>query len=67
MKYLIHWKVEHDIYMRENLENVKEVIVEFERSLSVEIRRQEKLDIVEEKSFRREELLEKYIKKILYK
>ena len=53
--------------MRENLENVKEVIVEFERSLSVEIRRQEKLDIVEEKSFRREELLEKYIKKILYK
>jgi len=59
--------VEHDIWERkEDLENAKEVI-EFERKLSAEMRRQEKLDIIEERNFRREELSEKYITKILYR
>jgi len=59
--------VEHDIWERkEDLENAKEV-VEFERKLSAEMRRQEKLDIIEERNFRREELSEKYITKILYR
>ena len=35
-------------------------------TMSVEVRKQEKLDLVKEKNFRREELLEKYIAKILY-
>ena len=51
----------------EDLENTKEVVVEFERRLNTEIRRQEKLDIAEERDFRREELLEKYMVKILYR
>jgi len=34
--------------------------------MSVEVRKQEKLDLVKERNFRREELLEKYIAKILY-
>jgi len=55
--------VEHDIWERkEDLENAKEV-VKFERKLSAEMRRQEKLDIIEERNFRREELSEKYITK----
>jgi len=49
------------------LENTKEVVVEFERKLNTEIRRQEKLDIAEERDFRREELSEKYMVKILYR
>jgi len=39
---------------------------EFERRMNVEVRRQEKLDIVKEKDFRRGELLEKYMVKMLY-
>jgi len=35
--------------------------------MSAEVRRQKKLDIVEEKDFRRRELLRKYIAKMLYK
>ncbi len=38
---------------------------EFEGRMNVEVRRQEKLDIMEEKDFRREELLGKYTAKIL--
>jgi len=33
----------------------------FEERLSIEIKKQEKLDIVEEKDFRREKLLGKYM------
>ena len=39
---------------------------EFEERMSAEIRRQEKLDRMEEKNFRRGELPEKYTAKILY-
>ena len=41
------------------------MVAEFEERLSIEVRRQEKLYLVEEQNFRRE-LLEKYITKMLY-
>ena len=34
--------------------------------MNVEVRRQEKLDMVEEKDFRKRKLLEKYMAKMLY-
>ena len=40
---------------------------EFEGRMSVEIRKQEKLDKIEEKDLRREELLGKHTAKILYR
>ena len=52
---------------KEDLENIKEVAAEFEGRLNAEVRRQEKLDIVEERDFRRGELLEKYTSKMLYR
>jgi len=70
VKYLVQWKrfmAKYDIWEREeDLENVK-VVVEFERRLNVEVRRQEKLDMAEERNFRREKLLGKYTVKMLYK
>ena len=39
---------------------------EFKGRMNVEVRRQEKLDMVEEKDFRRGELVEKYMAKMLY-
>ena len=51
----------------EDLENTKELVAEFEGKMSTKVRRQEKLDMVEEKNFRREELLEKYTAKMLYR
>ena len=41
-------------------------MAEFKRRMNAEIRRQEKFNLVEEKDFRRGELLEKYIVKMLY-
>jgi len=59
--------VEHDIWeRREDLGNVREVLEEFERRMNTEVRRQEKLDIAEEKDFRRGELPEKFMAKMLY-
>jgi len=59
---------EHDIWEREeNLGNTREAIEKFERRMSTEVRKQEKLDIIEEKNFRREELPEKYTMKMLYR
>ena len=46
--------------------SMKEVVVEFEGRLSVEVRRHEKLDMVEERNFRKGELLENYMANILY-
>ena len=48
------------------MEKIKEVVAEFVGRLSVEVKKQEKLNIVEERNFRREKLLEKYTAKILY-
>ena len=51
-KYLVHWKgfmVEHDIWeRREDLGNAKEVLEEFKGRMDTEVRRQEKIDRVEE-------------------
>ena len=40
--------------------------MEFEERMSIEVRRQEKLDMAEEKDFRRGELSGKYMAKMLY-
>jgi len=67
----VEWKgftVEHDSWEKEeDLENTKELVAEFERRMNLEVRRQEKLDIAEEKDFRREELPGKYIARMLYR
>jgi len=49
------------------LENAKEVVAEFEKRVNAEVRRQEKIDRIEERYLRRGELSEKYIVKILYR
>ena len=70
IKYLVQQKgfiADNDSWKREeDLENVKEVVVEFKEKVNTKIRRQEKLNIVEERDFRRGELPGKYITKILY-
>jgi len=58
---------EHDIWeRREDLENARKVLEEFKGRMNAEVRRQEKLDMAEEKDFRKGELLGKFIAKILY-
>ena len=68
MKYLVKWKgfmVKNDSQKREeNLKNTKKLVKEFERE--IEVKRQEKLEMEEEKDFRRVELLGRYIAKLLY-
>ena len=39
----------------------------FKGRINIEVRRQERLDMVEERDFRRGELLEKFIAKMLYR
>jgi len=59
---------EHDIWeRREDLGNTREVLEEFEGRMNTEVRRQEKLDMAEEKNFRREELPGKFMAKMLYR
>jgi len=48
------------------LGKVEEVLEEFEGRMNAEVRRQEKLDIKEEKDFRRGELPGKFMAKMLY-
>ena len=58
---------ERDIWERkENLKNAEEALDEFERRMSAEVRRQERIDMVEERDFRRGELLGKFIARMLY-
>jgi len=45
---------------------MKEAVVEFEGRMSAEVRRQEKLDRIEERDFRRGNLPGKYTARILY-
>ena len=70
-KYLVRWKgftAEHDTWERkEDLGNAREVLEEFEGRRNAEVRRQEKLDMEEEKNFRRGELLGKFTAKMLYR
>ena len=49
------------------MENAKEAVAVFKRRLNVEVIKQEKLNLVEKRDFRREELLEKYTVKMLYR
>ena len=49
------------------MENTKEIVAEFEERMNAEVRRQKKLDIVEEKDFRSRELPWMYITKMLYR
>ena len=59
--------VEGDIWERkENLKNMEEALEEFKGRMSVEVRRQERIDIAEERDFRRGELPGKFMAKILY-
>ena len=61
VKYLVHWKifiVEHNIYKRKkDLENTKKIVAKYEKRMSIEVRRQEKLEMEEEQDFRRGELV----------
>ena len=70
IKYLVQWKeftAEHNSWEKEeNLENTKESVAKFEKRINAEVRRQEKLDLAEERDFRREELPGKYMAKILF-
>ena len=69
-KYLVRWKgfmAKEDIWERkENLKNAEEVLEEFKGRMNVEVRRQERIDMAEERDFRRRELPEKFIAKMLY-
>jgi len=59
--------VEYDIWERKrDLGNAREVLEEFEGRMNAEVRRQEKLDMAEEKDFRRGKSPEKFIAKMLY-
>ena len=59
--------VEHNIWeKKENLGNAREAVKKFE-GRSTEVKRQEKLDMMEKKDFRRKELPGKYITKMLYR
>ena len=59
--------MEHDSWeRREDLGNRKAVLEDLEGRMEAEIRRQEKLDRAEERDFRRGELPEKFMARMLY-
>ena len=59
--------MEHDTWKRkEDLGNTKEVLEEFEKRMNAEVRKQERIDMAEERDFKRGELLGKFIAKMLY-
>jgi len=70
-KYLVWWKgfmAERNTWERkENLKNTEELIEEFEERMNAEVRRQEKIDMAEERDFRRGKLLGKFTAKMLYR
>ena len=48
--------MEHDIWERkEDLGNIREVLEKFDGKIDTEVRRQEKLDMVEENDFKKRE------------
>ena len=71
VKYLVQWKeftAKHDSWEKEeDLENMKKVVAEFKGRMNTEVKRQEKLGMVEKKNFRRGGLPGKYIVKMLYR
>ena len=59
--------MEHNIWEKEkDLGNAREAVEEFEGRMSAEVRKQEKLDRMEKKDFRRRELPGKYTARMLY-
>jgi len=70
-KYLVQWKgfiAESDTWERkEDLENAREALEKFKGRMNTEVRRQEKIDRVEEKDFRRGELPGKFTARMLYR
>ena len=48
------------------MKNAEEALEEFKGRMNVEVRRQEKIDMTEEKNFRRGELPGKFTAKMLY-
>jgi len=70
-KYLVQWKgfiAEGDTWERkENLKNAEEALKKFKGRMSAEVRRQERIDMAEERDFRRGELLGKFTAKMLYR
>jgi len=66
----VWWKgftAEGDTWERkENLKNAEKLIEEFKGRMNAEVRRQEKIDIAEERDFRRGELPGKFTAKMLY-
>jgi len=69
-KYLVRWKgftAEHNTWeRRENLGNAEKTLEEFEGWMNVEVRRQEKINIADERDFRKGELPGKFTAKMLY-
>jgi len=60
--------VEYDIWERkEDLGNTREALEEFKKRMNAEVKRQEKLNIAEEKDFRRGELSGNFTVKMLYR
>jgi len=51
---------------KEDLGNTEEVLEKFKGRMKAEVRRQEKIDMVEERDFRRGELLGRFTAKMLY-
>jgi len=68
---LVRWKgfiVKGDTWERkEDLKNTREALEEFEGRMNTEVRRQEKINMAEERDFRRGELPEKFTVKMLYR
>jgi len=52
---------------REDLGNAREALEEFKGRMNIEVRKQERIDMVKERDFRRGELLGKYTAKLLYR
>ena len=51
---------------KKNLKNAEEALEEFEGRMNAEVRRQERIDMAEEKDFRRGKLLGKFTARMLY-
>ena len=49
------------------MKNAEEALKEFEGRRNVEVRRQERIDMAEERNFRRGELLGKFMARMLYR
>ena len=69
-KYLVRWKeftAEGDTWKRkEDLKNTGETLEELKGRINAEVRKQEKIDMAEERDFKRGELPGKFMAEVLY-